>query len=168
MKRFRAHRVIPPLAAAAGVAVPVLTMFEILSGVSHGGPTASAGQVAVSASTPTSTSVATRPAPAAARAAPTATAVRAAARVYVGQAVSDQYGAVQATITVAGKKITTVSITAPQNDPRSASINSQAVPMLVSETLQAQSANVNTISGATETSNAYAQSLQSALQQAGI
>jgi uncharacterized protein with FMN-binding domain len=75
---------------------------------------------------------------------------------------------VQATITVTGKKITNVSITAPEDNPRSAGINQQAVPLLQSETLQAQSANVNLVSGATFTSDAYIQSLQGALQTAGL
>jgi uncharacterized protein with FMN-binding domain len=50
----------------------------------------------------------------------------------------------------------------------SAAINSQAIPILKNETLQAQGANVNTVSGATYTSQAYIQSLQSATRQAGL
>jgi uncharacterized protein with FMN-binding domain len=61
-----------------------------------------------------------------------------------------------------------VSITAPENDPRSATINVQAVPLLRTETLQAQSANVDLISGATITSEAYVQSLRGALQTIGL
>jgi uncharacterized protein with FMN-binding domain len=45
-------------------------------------------------------------------------------------------------------------------------INQQAVPMLVSETTSAQSAQIDMVSGATYTSQGYAQSLQSALDQA--
>jgi uncharacterized protein with FMN-binding domain len=82
--------------------------------------------------------------------------------------IYDREGAVQAVITVTDKKITSVSISAPQNDPRSASINAQAIPLLVQETLQAQSANINTVSGATDTSAAYVQSLQAALSQARL
>jgi uncharacterized protein with FMN-binding domain len=80
--------------------------------------------------------------------------------------INDPFGGVQATITVAGNRITNVSISAPQDNPRSASINQQAVPLLQQETLQAQSAQINLISGATLTSQAYAQSLQAALTQA--
>jgi uncharacterized protein with FMN-binding domain len=61
-----------------------------------------------------------------------------------------------------------VSITAPQDNPTSAYINSQVVPMLQSETLKAQSANINGISGATVTSEFYYQSLVSALKQAHL
>ena len=59
-------------------------------------------------------------------------------------------------------------MTEPMNDPHSQQINVWAVPILRSETLQAQSANINAVSGATETTDAYIQSLQSALSQAGI
>jgi uncharacterized protein with FMN-binding domain len=82
--------------------------------------------------------------------------------------VDDPFGTVQATITVTGSKITNVSITAPQDNPRSAFINQQAVPLLQQETLQAQSATIDLISGATITSEAYIQSLQIALQTAGL
>ena len=53
------------------------------------------------------------------------------------------------------------------DDPRSADINSQAGPILLQQTMQAQSANIDGVSGATYTSEGYLQSLQSALDQAG-
>ena len=46
-------------------------------------------------------------------------------------------------------------------------INSYAAPMLRQESLTAQSARIDIVSGATYTSEGYAQSLQSALDQAG-
>jgi uncharacterized protein with FMN-binding domain len=103
--------------------------------------------------------------------APAATATKTpplATQTVSGPVVYDQFGGVQATVTVRGKKIMAVQIAAPMNDPRSASINSQAVPLLRSETLQAQSAAINLVSGATLTSEAYQQSLQAALSRAGI
>jgi predicted ferric reductase/uncharacterized protein with FMN-binding domain len=87
---------------------------------------------------------------------------------YAGSIVTEQYGAVQATIVTTNGKITNVLITAPQDNPRSAGINAQAVPILKSETLQAQSASINGVSGATVTSNAYVQSLQAALAKAHL
>jgi uncharacterized protein with FMN-binding domain len=54
------------------------------------------------------------------------------------------------------------------DDQRSRSIDDQAAPLLKSETLQAQSVQINTISGATETSDGYIQSLQGALTAAGL
>lgn len=85
-----------------------------------------------------------------------------------GQYVQYRYGALQLQVTVSGGRITKVStVTDQATDPRSAEINSQAIPMLRDQVLQAQSANFDGISGATYTSMAYAQSLQAALDQLG-
>ncbi len=54
----------------------------------------------------------------------------------------------------------------PGGDPRSRQINASAVPALIKETVQAQSAHLDTVSGATYTSEGYIGSLQSALDQA--
>lgn len=79
-----------------------------------------------------------------------------------------RWGTVQVTIVVSGKKITDVQATAPTERQRSAFINDQALPMLKSEVLQSQSANIDYLSGATMTCDAYIQSLQSALTQAHL
>ncbi len=103
-------------------------------------------------------------------AAATTTAPKASAsKNYDGQAVETRYGTVQVQVTVAGTKITNAQfLQLTSFDPRSADINSQAGPLLLQETLQAQSSQIDTISGATYTSEGYLQSLQSALDQAGI
>ncbi|HEY5045811.1 MAG TPA: FMN-binding protein [Solirubrobacteraceae bacterium] len=86
--------------------------------------------------------------------------------VFTGPAVEMEYGPVQVAIDVQGGKITDVkAMQYPVDRPRSQFINSQAVPLLRSEVLQAQSANVNLISGATFTSEAFARSLQAAIEQ---
>jgi uncharacterized protein with FMN-binding domain len=88
---------------------------------------------------------------------------------FLGSAIDTRYGIVQVKVTVSGTKITNVSfaqLTA--FDGRSQQINSQAAPTLLQETLSAQSAQIDSVSGATYTSEGYAQSLQSALDQAGI
>jgi uncharacterized protein with FMN-binding domain len=88
---------------------------------------------------------------------------------YLGAAEQTRYGIVQVKITVTGKKITNVGfaqLTA--FDGRSQQINSDAAPILLQETLQAQSANINSVSGASYTSEGYVQSLQSALDKAGL
>lgn len=90
-------------------------------------------------------------------------------RTYLGSSVTTRYGVVQVKITVRDAKITDVSfaqLTA--FDGRSQQINSDAAPRLLQETLSAQSAKVDTISGASYTSDGYRQSLQSALDKAGI
>ena len=51
-------------------------------------------------------------------------------------------------------------------DGRSVSIQSQAIPALKQETLRAQSARIQAVSGATDTSGGYVMSLQSALNAA--
>jgi uncharacterized protein with FMN-binding domain len=85
-------------------------------------------------------------------------------RTVTGAAIDTRYGPVQVRITVANGKITSAAaIEYPQNDPRDQQINSYAVPALNSEAVQAGSASIDMVSGATFTSAGYIQSLQSAL-----
>ena len=75
-----------------------------------------------------------------------------------------RWGPVQVKITVTGGKIAAVDLPSyPSSDNRSVAINRNAIPQLVQSTLTAQSANVNSVSGATYTSASYKISLQSAL-----
>jgi len=86
------------------------------------------------------------------------------ARSAAGQSVQFGYGVLSVRVTVSGNHITDVSVPNLQTaEPTSQQISEQAIPMLRSEVLSAQSANVNGISGATYTSQAYVQSLQAAL-----
>ena len=67
------------------------------------------------------------------------------------------------------RSITDVSVLQyPNGNGRDAEINSYALPTLVQETLDQQGANIDMVSGATVTSTGYVQSLQSALDQAGL
>ncbi|MFD4524682.1 FMN-binding protein [Streptomyces sp. NPDC058470] len=85
-----------------------------------------------------------------------------------GTTVQTRYGPVQVRVTLKSGKITDVTaVTYPQDNPRDQQINSYAIPQLKREALAAQSANVDTVSGATYTSDGYRQSLQSALDSAG-
>jgi uncharacterized protein with FMN-binding domain len=85
-----------------------------------------------------------------------------------GQAVQIPFGTVQVQVTMQNGKITDVqTLQLPDSQFRSQQISQYAAPQLRSEVLAAQSAQVNTISGATYTSMGYLQSLQSALDQAG-
>jgi uncharacterized protein with FMN-binding domain len=100
---------------------------------------------------------------------PTTAAPSPATRTITGQAVDNQYGTVQVQITVQGHTITNVeAVQLPDDRQRSAYISQQAGPLLRQEALQAQSAQIDGVSGATYTSQSYAQSLQSALDSAGI
>jgi uncharacterized protein with FMN-binding domain len=88
---------------------------------------------------------------------------------YLGSAVETQYGIVQVQVVASGSHIASVSfVQLTAFDGRSQEINSAAAPILLQETLQAQSAHIDTVSGATYTTDGYEQSLQSALDQAGI
>jgi len=86
---------------------------------------------------------------------------------YTGEDVSMRFGDVQVQVTIAGGRITDVqALQLPSDRARSAYISQVAGPMLHDEVLQAQSAEIDTLSGATYTSDAYAQSVQAALDQA--
>jgi uncharacterized protein with FMN-binding domain len=86
-----------------------------------------------------------------------------------GDSTDTRWGPVQVRITVANRKITDVQVVDyPNGNRRDQQINSQALPILVQETLDAQSAHIDMVSGATVTSEGYLGSLQSALDQAGL
>lgn len=79
------------------------------------------------------------------------------------------YGPVQVQIQVSGGKIVSATaIVFPQSGGRDREINSYAIPVLQSETVAAQSAKIDSVSGATYTSDGYLQSLQSALDAAHL
>ena len=92
-----------------------------------------------------------------------------AARTYDGAPADTAYGPVQVQITVSGGKITAATvIQVPQESSRDVRINSQAVPILDQEVVQAQSARIDSVSGASYTSDGYVRSLQSALDAAHL
>jgi uncharacterized protein with FMN-binding domain len=96
---------------------------------------------------------------------PTAVATPA-TQTITGPAISYFFGTAQVQVTLQNGQITDVTAIQLPNEGRSASISQQVEPMLRSEALAAQSAQINLISGATYTSEAYAESLQGALDQA--
>ncbi|GAA5202319.1 FMN-binding protein [Microbacterium jejuense] len=86
---------------------------------------------------------------------------------YTGSAADTRFGPVQVQITVSGGAITDVQVPEyPSTNPRDRQINTRALPTLIAETTQAQSADIDMVSGATYTSEGYLTSLQSALDQA--
>lgn len=86
---------------------------------------------------------------------------------YTGDSVDAFYGMIQVQATIANGKISNVQFLQYPNDRgTSIMINRQADPMLAQEAIQSQSANVDIVSGATESSQAFVQSLQSALDKA--
>lgn len=86
---------------------------------------------------------------------------------YTGNLADAYYGYIQVLAVVSGGRLTDVRfLQYPNDNPNSSYINSQAMPYLKQEALQAQNANVNIISGATDSSRAFVESLASALNKA--
>lgn len=88
---------------------------------------------------------------------------------YDGTTVTTRYGPVQVRVTVADGVVTAAdAIQVPTSHHEDARINGYAVPILNSEAVAAQSADIAMVTGATYTSDGYITSLQSALDQAGL
>lgn len=86
---------------------------------------------------------------------------------YTGISADAYYGNVQVKVTISSGNITAVDfLNYPQDRGNSIKINNYAMPILKSEVISAQSAQVNIVSGATATSDAFIQSLGSALAMA--
>ncbi|GHO50369.1 hypothetical protein KSX_85320 [Ktedonospora formicarum] len=86
---------------------------------------------------------------------------------YTGSVADAHWGNVQVKVVIQNGKITDVSfLQYPNERSRSVMINEYADPQLSSEAIQAQSANVDIVTGATDTSEAFMQSLADALSQA--
>ena len=86
---------------------------------------------------------------------------------YTGAVADSIYGAVQVRVTITGGKIVTVNVPKYPNDGgNNTKVSNMSIPVLKQETIAAQSAQVDIVSEATQTSEAFQQSLASALSQA--
>jgi len=86
-----------------------------------------------------------------------------------GDVVQTRWGPVQVQVTTDGGTVTGVEVVQyPSGNGKDVEINNYALPILVDETMSAQSADIDMVSGATVTSVGYVDSLQSALDQAGL
>lgn len=86
---------------------------------------------------------------------------------YRGRVSDAYYGSVQVQANIRGGQLVSVGILQYPNDRRTSRyINAQAIPILQRETIRAQSAHIDTVSGASLTSRAYIRSLSSALSSA--
>jgi uncharacterized protein with FMN-binding domain len=141
-------------------------------------PSSSAGGGSTSTATPATTSPSgsagptspstTTPSASGGPAAP-ATTTPAASRSATGQVVQYRFGQLSVTVTEQAGRITGLQMASlSETDARSVFIDDQAIPLLRQQVLAAQNANIDGVSGATFTSQAYAQSVQSALDQLGI
>lgn len=93
-----------------------------------------------------------------------------ATRTATGPQVNYSWGVLSVKVTVSGKKITSVGIASIDDggNPRSEMIDQQAIPLLEQQAMQAQSANIQGVSGASYTTQGFQQSLQGALQSLGL
>jgi uncharacterized protein with FMN-binding domain len=88
---------------------------------------------------------------------------------FTGDAIDTQYGPVQVAVTIEKGRLTTVKVLqVPRESGRDKEIAAYAVPRLTQEAMGAQNAHIDAVSGASYTSEGYIQSLQSALDQAGV
>jgi len=85
---------------------------------------------------------------------------------YTGTAIDNGYGIVQVEAIVSAGKLTDVKFLQMPSGGHSSQVAAMAEPALLNEALTAQTANVNIVSGATQDSQAFQQSLQAALKQA--
>lgn len=99
---------------------------------------------------------------------PTATPTTDISGTYDGPQVQSRYGPVQVSLVVSNSQITEVRVSNAPDTARSVVIQDQAVPLLKQEVLKAQSSAIHLISGATVTSRAFEQSLQSATTKAAL
>ncbi|GIH61263.1 MULTISPECIES: FMN-binding protein [Microbispora] len=90
-------------------------------------------------------------------------------KTVTGDSADTRWGPVQVQIVISGGKLAGIKVpVAPANNRRDLEINNEALPILNEEALSAQSAQIDTVSGATYTSDGYIRSLQSALDKAGL
>jgi uncharacterized protein with FMN-binding domain len=145
---FKTHSLAAPVAAPSAPAAATGTSQMMASGTGRSTAGSAVGPTS-SASPKASTSAA------------------AATRTVTGTVANTTYGPMQVQVTLAGTKITKVTVLQrTDTGAESDQIDANAIPQLTSETLAAQSAHIDAVSGATYTSSGYIQSLQSALDQA--
>jgi uncharacterized protein with FMN-binding domain len=90
-------------------------------------------------------------------------------QAYDGSVAQTRWGPVQVRITVSGGKVVgATTLQVPSGNGRDAEINGYAVPILNKEAITAGSAAIDTVSGATVTSDGYITSLQAAIDTAGL
>jgi uncharacterized protein with FMN-binding domain len=142
-----------------------ITIVVLLFGyhTSTSGPGTTTSQTAIVADNPSTPSASSSPSTKSSSTASTKAATS------TGSVAQTRWGPVQVKVTVSAGKITNVSVVQyPSGNPKDQQINAYALPILVKDTIDAQSANIDMISGATVTSQGYLQSLQSALDGAGL
>ncbi|MFJ9249765.1 FMN-binding protein [Streptomyces sp. NPDC101776] len=147
-------RVIPVLVLSVAGLIPVWR-YEPSIGTTTSTPSSASTPSVEAVATPTPASTSTD----ASSSAPSTSSKK----VVQGTAINTDKGTVQVQVTFEGDKISTVSMLQQPDHPQTTA----AVPVLIEETLKAQSSKIDTVSGATITSDAYVQSLQAAIDAKG-
>lgn len=149
------------------IAIAVLFMYALYSlGIRHQSPTISKPSSLANSSSSSAPSTNTS----GTTSSPSSTAIaQYKDGTYTGSVADAYYGNVQVAVVISGGKITAVNfLQYPNTHSTSMMINQQVMPYLQQEAIQAQSSNVQIISGATFTSQAFAQSLDSVLTQVKV
>ncbi|HEX5824250.1 MAG TPA: FMN-binding protein [Candidatus Limnocylindrales bacterium] len=160
--------------AALGLALVLLVNFRapqdaaLVGAVQRGGSTAGSGSTTTGSSTGTSTGTAGGSTGGSAATAAPAGAGSTASGTFTGQDIQMPYGDVQVRISVKNGRIVDVTALNLPSGGHSGRISNFVAPILRRQALTAQSANIDGVSGATYTSQAYAASLQAALDAAGM
>ncbi len=165
-----------PVAPADPAATPSASPSSPVSGPASPSASAPATESGGASASPGATAARSASAPTSAPSAPKTSATTpgggsagSTTRSVTGATISTRYGPVQVRITLDGDTITkATAVQSPSSTPRSRDISAKAVPTLNQRTLAAQSADIDAVSGATYTSAGYRQSLQSALDRAGV
>jgi uncharacterized protein with FMN-binding domain len=153
---------------SAGLASSGLTTPTGQGGTSAS-PSAASGSSGTSGSSGSSGSSGTSGSGSSGKKSSSSTASSTASETVAGDVVQTIYGPIQVTITVKDGKITAVNVPEyPDGTMRDEQINSFALPELVQETISANSASIDSVSGASYTSQGYISSLQSAIDKAGL
>jgi len=149
----------------AGVST-IVAMIMLLSFKTHAIPTTMAAPAAAIGEPVTTTAPTTA---AASTPSSSSTSTTAGTVTVTGSSYQTRYGPVAVQITVAGGKVTAAeAVTYPTQSGRDRQINARAIPVLNAEAVAAQTAKIQMVSGATYTSSGYIDSLQSALDKAGL
>ncbi len=160
----------PFVIGATGVGLGLLLSFHtkpVHVNIAATGPTSGTGGSGTGSGSTTDTSAPpTTTAPGGSSGTAPTAAANDSTRSATSQLIQYRYGDIELRVTEKGTRITNIQVVSEgATDPRSAEINSQAVPMLQQQAMSAQSVNIDGVSGATFTSIAYDQALQSALDQ---
>lgn len=153
----------------AAVSAALASAGILLAGWQSGAHVAETGSTAAATSAATSSGASSGTSARSGAGGGTAGAAAQAAGTYAGSVVQTRFGAVQVQITVKAGAITDVTaLQLTDDDRKSVQISNRAAPLLRAAVIKAQSAQVQTISGATVTSDAYLTSLQAALDAANL